>query len=255
MRFIIYTITFCFTLISCGQNDLKKKELELKEKELALREKELLLKQEKSEGRTKINNRILNEQKFELPLLNSINGFKYSKSGELTFHGKSFSPKVKATTEYVPLFKISMLPEKNIAGAIAMDQDGQNFLFLLDLNSMSATPLQPYESWNAAQEIFWSPSTKYMLALCAYEGQSFISIDLDTKAIKKMGSLKPGKNHETMWVVDNTPKWDGENDILVFNIAEYCNPYVADCNNEINKKIATFKVNLDASNLNIYRRN
>lgn len=42
MRYIIFFVAFA-TLLACGQNETKQKELELKEKELALKEKELAL--------------------------------------------------------------------------------------------------------------------------------------------------------------------------------------------------------------------
>jgi hypothetical protein len=45
MRHIIITLVAVTSLLSCGQNDTKQKELELKEKKLALKEKELQLKE------------------------------------------------------------------------------------------------------------------------------------------------------------------------------------------------------------------
>ena len=43
MRQIIFILTVSLFMISCGQNDTKKKELELKEREVAIKEKELAL--------------------------------------------------------------------------------------------------------------------------------------------------------------------------------------------------------------------
>ena len=48
MRQIIFLLTVSLLVISCGQNDTKKKELELKEKELVLKEKELNLREKDS---------------------------------------------------------------------------------------------------------------------------------------------------------------------------------------------------------------
>lgn len=250
---IFFTTVMLITLFGCDTNTTKEKELELKERELAIREKELELKQKDSAQGTTKNATVLQEQKFEVPLGKTVNGFNYSRIGQLTFNGKHFAPNIKATIANVPKFKISMLDEKNIAAAIALDIDGQNFLFLLDLSSMTATPFQTTDSWNAAQEIYWSPSTKYMVALCAYEGESFVSINTVSKRIVKMGNLKPGNNYETRWIVDNEPKWDGNKDILVFNVAEYCNPYEAECGENADKVLSKFKVNLDASTLKIFK--
>jgi len=43
MKQLLITLTLSIFILSCGQNDIKQKELELKERELALKEKELAL--------------------------------------------------------------------------------------------------------------------------------------------------------------------------------------------------------------------
>ena len=55
MRHFILLIAVA-TLLSCGQNDTKQKELNLKEKELALRQKELELKEKEIKKDTIVNN-------------------------------------------------------------------------------------------------------------------------------------------------------------------------------------------------------
>lgn len=248
---ILFTVAIIFSLFACGTNSMKEKELELKERELAIREKELELKQKDSALRVDKNAITFKEQKFEVPLGKTVNEFSYSKIGQLMFNGKAFTPNIKATPAYVSKFKISLLDSKEIAGAIAVDIDGQNFAFLLNLTDMTATPLQTSNSWNAAQEIYWSPSTKFMLAFCAYEGENFISINTDSKDIVRMNNLKPGTNYQTWWMVDDEPKWQENRDVLEFTVAEYCNPFEVECGESADKALAKFKVNLDAETLEI----
>lgn len=270
LSFVITTV-IVVVLISCSTNTTKEhelkerelqtmeKELEIKEKELGIKEKELEMKEKELEmklrdypKKTKNDNLIIQEQKFKVPLGKTINGFHYSSNGQLTYNGINFSPNIKAITAYVAEFKISLLNAKKIAGAIAMDMDGQNFLFLLDLSTMTAVPLQMANSWNAAIEMYWSPSQKYMVALCSYEGQNFISINTETKKIVRNG-LSPANNDEVRWVVDNEPQWSENKDIMIFNVAEYCD-YHVDCGENSNKALAKYKINLDAATLIITKR-
>ncbi len=235
---ILYAVVI-ICAVSCAQNGTNKNELELKQKDTVNRN---II--GTSEGQV---------QKFDISIGKKVNGFHYNSNGTLTYNEKSFTPSITANKANVPKFNISMLLSEEIAGAIAIDVDGQNFLFFLNLQNYTATPMQPTNSWNAAQEIYWSPTKTYMVAHCVYEGESFISLNTQTKKIVKMESLKPGKNYETIWTVESEPKWLTDKDVLTFKVAEYCNPYEVDCSKNGDSAIARYNVNLNAKTLQIVK--
>lgn len=159
---------------------------------------------------------------FEVPLGGASNGFTYTRRGSLFYNGRNFSPSVTANIDDVQKFKISFLPSSGLAGVISVDGDGQNRLFLLNLNDFSSIPMQLPGHWNAAQKVFWSPSRKYMVALCAYEGERFVSMDLNTMRMVEGEFLGRG---DRIWGIKGEPRWLSSSDVLVFNVGEYCNPY------------------------------
>ena len=184
---------------------------------------------------------------FEIPLGSTVNSFNYSNGGVLTYNGRNFSPSVTANARDVHRFKISLLRSSGLAGAISVDVDGQNKLFLLNTNNLSSTPMQLPGQWNAAQRVFWSPSRKYMVALCSYEGQRFIGMDLN--AISMVEGEFLGRGGRT-WTISSEPRWLENSDVLIFNVGEYCNPYDDSCTGaQINKLLATYEVRLDAATL------
>lgn len=190
---------------------------------------------------------------FKVSRGKTVSGFSFSRNGALTYNKKRFSPSVTVRID-VTEFAISMLTQKKWAGAIAVDGDGQNQSFFLDTAKMTATPMQERGEWNAAQKIYWSPSQRYMVALCAYEGNSFVRIDTKTKSVRHTFLSKPDESEATMWRIDNEPRWSGNKDILVFNVAEYCNPYDGYCgenSRNVNKVLARYKVNLNITTLRI----
>ncbi len=191
---------------------------------------------------------------FTVGLGKTVNGFNFSRKGALTYNGKRFTPALTVNVKNITEFKISMLEQKKWAGAIAVDGDGQNTLFFLDLAKMTSTPMQKRGSWNAAQKIYWSPSQKYMVALCAYEGESFVRIDTKTKSVRDVGVsyTEPGNNYETMLRITDEPRWSGNKDILVFNVNKYCNPYEGNCgegNRNVNRVLARYKISLNIATL------
>ena len=234
---LLFLIAIIISAVSCGDNTINDKE-------------------QKSYQNDTVN-KIINdtivakEQKFDVPIGETVSGFHYNSKGHLTYNGIEFKPAVKANKVNVPKFTISMLLPQRMAGAIAVDLDGQNFLFFLDLKNNTATPMQPVNSWNAAQEIYWSPSKRFMLAHCAYEGENFVSINTMTKKIVIMENLKPGKNFETLWMVDSEPKWLSNKDVLTFEVAEHCNPYEMNCDESGDTTTVRHKVRLDAETLKI----
>jgi hypothetical protein len=184
---------------------------------------------------------------FEVPLGKTVNGFTYSQNGELLFQGKSFHSTIKANTSDVPKFKISILRSENIAAAIAMDCDGKNLLFSIDLSRVTSQPMQASDTASAALKIFWSPSKKYMLALCSYEGERFISLDLNNK--RSINGDFIGPFSDRIWRIKDNPQWMGQTDVLGFTVDEICNYY--DNPNCDGKVLAAYKVRLEASSLEI----
>lgn len=242
-----------FFLYACGANSTREKELELDERERVIRERELELNQRETALLGAQNTIIIKEELFEVPLGETVNEFSYTKTGELMYKGARFIPDIRTKPEYVTEFKISLLESKQMAGAIAQDVDGQNLAFLLNLADMTSIPLQAPDSWNAAKEIYWSPSTKFMLAYCSYEGANFLGLNTETKEIKYMSNLKPHDDYSTRWNVYDKPKWLNNKDVLEFTVAEYCNPFEVDCGDSANKPLAKYKVNLDAETMKIYK--
>src|SRR5262249_40251670 len=104
--------------------------------------------------------------KISIPIGKTVGDFTYSKNGDLSYQGKPFHPAVKVDPESVLSFRISLLKDRGLAGAIAEDGDGKNLLYLLELATRTATPLPDAEAAPAAQKIFWSPSGRYMVAFC-----------------------------------------------------------------------------------------
>lgn len=99
--------------------------------------------------------------------------------------------------------------------------------------------------WSAAQKIFWSPSGRYMLTLCAYEGYRFISIDLQTKDIVEGGFLgREGK----LWGITDEPHWITGTDVLSFTVAETCNPY-NEPNCDAQRVVAKYSISLNPATL------
>jgi hypothetical protein len=180
-----------------------------------------------------------------VPLGATESEFTFSKTGTLTYKGKPFNPAVEVKPDSVHTFRIYSSKTKGFAGAIAEDVDGQNSAFLLDLESLLSTPLQKAGKWSGAQKVFWSPSGRYMLTLCTYEGQRFIGIDLKTKNVVEGEFLgRAGK----LWGISDEPHWTTGADILTFTVDETCNPYnEPKC--DANRIIAKYSVSLNPATL------
>ncbi len=256
IAFLGAMIIFSFLTEIYGQYCGNQIELQIEEKELVFKENDLTSRKKDLTyiiQRSSIGNEIPGQIVFSVPLGEVVNGFKFSGNGELTYDENQFSPALYVNTNNIMEFKISMVPEKHWAGAIAVDGDGQNALFFLDLTDMIATPMQSGK-WNAAQEIFWSPSLNYMVALCAYEGERFVSFNTQTKKIIEVSLEKPNNNNQTIWHIDSELNWLEDNDVLVFEVAEYCNPYEGNCgedNKNMNIVLARYNVDLNAATLSI----
>lgn len=127
---------------------------------------------EKSEvTNTNETNETVKAVEFVVPLGKTVSGFNFSRRGALTYNGKPFSPAIVIDPKRIAEFKISLLPEQKIAGAIGVDQNGFNLLYFLDTTKMT----QEENGESAAYQILWSPSKRFMIALCEYEGQSLVT--------------------------------------------------------------------------------
>jgi len=179
-------------------------------------------------------------------------GFSYEQSGSLLFNGKRFKPSVSGTKD-MPRFHIALSPGGRFAAAAGKDIDGQDTLYLLKLNVLTAVPFQrgQYRSVGGVIGTWWSPSGKYLVALCAYEGQRFVRADIKTGELVDGPWLKATDKH-VLWAVKGAPQWDGNTDVLKVTVDESCDPYDGDCGpNAVNsgKVIATHTVILDADTL------
>jgi hypothetical protein len=178
---------------------------------------------------------------LSVPIGKTVDNFTFSKNGLLSYKEKYFNPAIKVRPDSVQSFKISLLKDKGLAGAIAEDGDGQNSAYLLDLGAQTATPLQKSGTWSGAQKIFWSPSGRYMLALCSYEGQRFIGVDLQTKKVVE-GDFLGSKGK--LWAITDEPHWIKDTDTLTFTVNETCNPFdEPNCNSE--RVLAKYAVSLN----------
>ena len=174
-----------------------------------------------------------------------MGGFSFSRNGVLTYNKKRFSPSVTVGKDFTK-FEISVSTQKKLAGAIAVEVNGLNGLFFLDTAKMTAKSIQQAEF---VVKIYWSPSQKYMVALCAHEGELFVRVDTKTKRVDDKFIDNPGGGETTMWRIDNEPGWSGNKDVLVFNVNELCNYYDYECGE--GKVLARYKVNLNVTTLKI----
>lgn len=86
--------------------------------------------------------------KFDVPVGRTVRGFTYSREGRLSYRGESFRPSVAVNSSDVTKFSVFFFHSKNLAGVIAMDVDGQNKSFLLDLNDFSSLPMRLLDQIN-----------------------------------------------------------------------------------------------------------
>jgi|CXWL01.1.fsa_nt_gi hypothetical protein len=175
--------------------------------------------------------------------------FTLSNDGSLLYRTKQFRPAIKVNTDTVRSFSIVPRKDGKFAGALAQDSDGQNFAFLLKLTDFSSTPLQAAGKWSAAQSFFWSPSGRYLLALCSYEGHRFVGIDVESRKLTE-GPFLGSANR--LGLVENAPTWYEQEDALLFILAEKCSPYEEE-NCDTTKTLARYLVVLSPSNLGMSR--
>jgi len=180
---------------------------------------------------------------FEIPINKIFYEFTYTQGGILIYQGRKFNPSVIANINDVRKFKVSILRPKGLAAAIAVDNDGKHKLFFIDLNKGTSILVPGC----AALDVFWSPSQKYLVTLCSYEGQWFVSIDLYTQKIRKGVFLGPSNK---IWLIKDKPHWIGTSDVLSFVVDEFCN-YYENPNCGRNMILATYVVHLDAVSFKI----
>lgn len=184
-----------------------------------------------------------------VPIGRTEGGFTFTSDGSLLYHQKQFQPAFTVRTDSVRSFRISLRDDGKFAGAIAEDSDGQNSAFVLDLTGLSAIPLQPAGKWSGVQRVFWSPSGKHLVALCSYEGQRLMGVNLESRKVSD-GEFLGGSGH--LGVIEDEPSWYREEDVLLFILAETCDPYDApEC--DASKVLARYLVMVDPETLSMNR--
>jgi hypothetical protein len=180
---------------------------------------------------------------FEVPLGRTVKGFTYAPR-RLSYRGRAFRLSAALAPEVTPKFRISLNETRHLAAAIAVDTDGQSPAFVLDLSDYSV--IEP-RGW-AAQQAYWSPSGRYVLFHCAYEGERFVGVDLKTRKVTEGAFLSTQKK---VWSLYADPRWLPGRDVLVVQVKEQCNPYEnARCTGDLmNRVLAVRELHVDATTL------
>lgn len=164
----------------------------------------------------------------------------YNQKGYLLYKNKPFVNSIKLEIQEIPKVDISLNEAKGVASAVGLDIDGKNELYFLDLVTLKSIKIGVCPS----SKVFWTPSSKYMVALCSSDFQWFVRIDLATKKTNNVELIPEGKK---MLIIQSEPQWVSDNDTLSFIVAKTCNPYEdRTCTgNKINKIISRYNVLLD----------
>ncbi|HZS09338.1 MAG TPA: hypothetical protein VFD58_31175 [Blastocatellia bacterium] len=154
---------------------------------------------------------------FEVPPGRTVRGFAYA-NRRLSYQGRAFRLAAEPDPQTTPRFRISLLEARGLAAAIAVDTDGQSSGYVLDLRNYSVIGL-PKE---AAQKAWWSPSGRYVVFHCAYEGEAFVGVDLHARKVLR-GDFPVARDR--IWHLSGEPHWLEGQDVLALTMKEYCNPY------------------------------
>jgi hypothetical protein len=196
---------------------------------------------------------------FEVTGGASLNGFTYTQQGALQYRGRAFSPAVTAHP-HVARFRITRSPSSPLAAAIAVDADGANVLYLLD----TETFVSRREILCTPQRTLLSPSQRHMVVHCSYSGDSFVSIDLQSRrvlignhlgwepAVVDPNELKRAVGTK-IWRLTSEPQWMGSTDVLTFSVDEYCTRGTSrSCTDQAAiTATASYEVRLDAATLQV----
>lgn len=154
---------------------------------------------------------------FEVPLGRTVKGFTYT-SRQLSYRGRAFRFAAPLDPQYTPKFRISLNENRQLAAVIAVNSEGESPAYVIDLNTYLV--IDPGQG--ADQKAYWSPSGRYVIFHCAYEGERFISVNLTTRKSLSGGDLS---TTEKMWDVYGDPEWVEGRDTLLLKVQERCNPY------------------------------
>jgi hypothetical protein len=191
---------------------------------------------------------------FDVPIGSTVQAFTFSKSGELLYKAKPFVPPVLERKD-TKSFHIQLVPSRNLAAATGKDIDGQNTLYLLKLNVAASIPFQRgWVKWVAPWNTYWSPSGKYLIALCAYEGERFLRAAIKSGEVVD-GPFLTSPDKKRSWSVHGEPQWVGNTDVLALSVDERCDALNDGCGSDdpkvIDKVLGRHKVLLDAETLSL----
>lgn len=179
---------------------------------------------------------------FAVPRGETIRGFAFAADGILKYRGKEFSPSVKFGAETKRL-DVSFLPNKGLAGAIAVDE-AENSFVLLDTKNAASRDCAEISS---AAKMFWSPSRRYLVVYGEYEGARLYSINVSAKTVASDENWFP--EHD-LWVLNGKPKWSGKSEQIAFKVVAGCDP-TADPSNPCEDKPEYFEVRVDAATMRL----
>jgi len=183
---------------------------------------------------------------FEIGLGESAHGFTYTKNGKLLYNRQELSPKISVNKSEIPKFRLSVSQAKKLAAGIALDSYGKTILYFIDLEKMSSREI---DEGNTAYKAFWSPSGNFLVVLCSYEGERFISINLANGKVSAGEFLSP-PGSSNIWRIAEMPQWICNVDRLKTTVKETCN-YYDDTICDGDRIIAVKAIEIDAATLRV----
>jgi len=184
-------------------------------------------------------------REFRVPRGGVVGDFDFANSGDVSYKGASFHPRVHFTPGSTPEILVSVPPFGAVAAVVGLDADGQRSFFLVHLDERRGI------FCNApARDLYWSPNRRHLLSLNVYEGQYFSSIDTATDAFKTSDFL--GHNG-TLWYVEGRAKWSTDGRVLFAKAVESPNEYEAkDPQKTVDQTpLDTFLISVDVESLTV----
>ena len=182
-------------------------------------------------------------REFRVPRGGFVGDFAFANSGDVSYKGASFRPRVHFTPDATPEVLISVPPFGAVAAVVGLDSDGQRSFFLLHLDELRSI------FCNApARDLYWSPDERHLLTLNVYEGQYFSTVDTATDAFKSSDFLA---RNDRLWYVEGRAKWSTDGRVLFAKAVETQNAYEA---KDFQKAVAqtpldTFLISVDVESL------
>ena len=167
--------------------------------------------------------------KFKLALGGSGEGFEFASSGDVSYRGAPFRPRVNFTPGMTPEILVSLPDSMGVAAAIGLDSDGQRSFFILHLTEGRSVFCKA-----PARNLYWSPDRRHVISLNVYEGQYFSSVDLKTDSFKSSDFLD---RDDTLWYIEGQPKWSPDGQSLFAKAVVTPNPYEARTQREVDQAL------------------